>query len=83
MSCGALILGSNTAPVQEVVREGFNGHLCEFFDVDALVAKALKMLAAPLAYKHLQRAARESIEARYTLDACLPQMLKMYESVVK
>ncbi len=82
MSCGALILGSNTAPVQEVVRDGLNGRLFEFFDIDSLVSKAIEMLDNPATYYSLRQAARKTIEDRYTLDQCLPQMLKMYQRVL-
>ena len=45
MSMGALVVGSRTAPVQEVIDHGRNGLLTDFFDADALadtVAEALE-----------------------------------------
>ena len=37
MACGCLIIGSDTAPVRDVVRHEENGLLVPFFDKDALV----------------------------------------------
>ena len=45
MSCGALIIGSDTPPVQEIVRSGTNGLLVPFFDTDALADTILRVPA--------------------------------------
>jgi glycosyltransferase involved in cell wall biosynthesis len=81
MSCGAVVLGSATAPVMEMIRDGQNGLLADFFDVEGLAAKAVKVLQDPAAYRPLGRAAEEKIKLMYSLEAVIPQMLKMYESV--
>jgi glycosyltransferase involved in cell wall biosynthesis/DNA-binding CsgD family transcriptional regulator len=44
MACGAPIVGSDTAPVREVIRDGANGRLVHFFDVEAVVRTALELL---------------------------------------
>ena len=44
MSVGVPVLASNTAPVEEVIREGDNGFLTEFFDSTALASRALPLL---------------------------------------
>jgi glycosyltransferase involved in cell wall biosynthesis len=36
MSAGCLVVGSRTPPVEEVMRDGENGRLVDFFDVEAL-----------------------------------------------
>ena len=44
MACGAPIVASDTAPVREVIRDGENGRLVEFFDVEAVARTTLALL---------------------------------------
>ena len=82
MSCGAVVLGSATAPVQEMIVDGQNGLLANFFDVDEFAAKAVRVLRDPAAFRPLGRAAEAMIAQRYSLEAVMPQMLAMYEQTV-
>jgi len=82
MSCGAVVLGSATPPVMEMIRDGENGLLADFFDGEGLAEKAVKVLRDPAAHRPLGRAAEEKIKLMYSIEAVIPQMLKMYESVV-
>src|SRR5215211_3783005 len=79
MSCGAVVLGSDTAPVREMIRDGENGLLADFFDSEAMAAKAVEVLRDPDAARPLGRAAEQMIVERYSLDAVLPRMLELYE----
>ena len=81
MSCGAVVLGSATAPVMEMIRDGENGLLADFFDVEGLADKAVRVLKDPAAHRPLGRAAEEKVKLMYSLEAVTPAMLKMYESV--
>jgi glycosyltransferase involved in cell wall biosynthesis len=73
MSAGALIIGSRTAPVEEVVTHGENGLLCEFFDIENLAATVIEALSQPQRYRALRKAARETIVRRFDLErVCLP-----------
>jgi glycosyltransferase involved in cell wall biosynthesis len=81
MSCGAVVLGSDTAPVREMIRDGESGLLCNLFDVEAIAGRAVDVLKDPAAFRPLGRAAEQMIVERYSVDAVLPQMVKMYEQV--
>lgn len=71
MACGALIIGSDTAPVQEVIRNGRNGLLVPFFDTDALAEAILGALKSPESHFGMRAAARRTVERRFRLAECL------------
>lgn len=79
LACGTTILASNTAPVREMIEHGTNGLLVDFFDIDGFAETANRVLDAPQEYRPLGAAGVEMIRSRYSLDVCLPQMLKLYE----
>ena len=81
LSCGAVVLGSNTSPVREMIRDGENGLLTDFFDVEELTQKAVKVLRDPSTFRPLGRAAEKMIADQYSLDAVLPKMVGLYQNV--
>ncbi len=79
MAAGALVIGSRTPPVEEVIADGVNGRLVDFFDVPAWSAALTEALAEPERFRGLRAAARETVHARYDLAACLPRMVDFVE----
>lgn len=80
MSAGALVLGSATPPVTEMIEHGKNGLLFDFFDVDGLAASAIEALAHVNRHAGLRAAARQTIVDRYDLATrCLPDWLALIE----
>jgi glycosyltransferase involved in cell wall biosynthesis len=79
LSCGAVVLGSSTSPVKEMIRDGHNGLLADFFSPEEFARKAVAVLRDPAAFRPLGRAAELLIQNRYSIDAVLPQMAKLYE----
>lgn len=76
MSCGALIVGSATPPVEEVIQNGANGLLVDFFDHNALAEQIANVLADRSAYADLALAGRSTIKDRYDLKSIsLPKQL--------
>ena len=82
LACGALVLASGTAPVREVIEHGRNGLLADFFDLDTMADLACRSLDAPAEHEPLRRAAVETVRERYSLEVCLPQMLRMYDEAL-
>jgi len=78
MACERVVLGSDTAPVREVIRDGENGLLRDFFDVEGLAAAALEVLEDPASVRGLGEEARRTIERAYSMEAVLPEMLDLY-----
>ena len=81
MSAGALVIGSATPPVQEVIIDGQNGRLVDFFDCDALAATIVDALRDPAAGRPLREAARAMIRQRYDLKRCVPATLKLISAL--
>ena len=79
LSCGAVVLASSTAPVREMITDGENGLLADFFNPEEFADKAVKVLQNPDEYRPLGRSAEQMIAQRYSLEAVLPQMLALYE----
>src|SRR5690349_10809094 len=65
MSCGAVVLGSNTSPVKEMIRHGENGLLADFFTPEDFADKACQVLADPDAHRPLGRAAEQMVVEQY------------------
>ena len=82
LACGATVIASGTEPVREMIRDGENGLLFDFFDVDRLVELLHEVLNAPDDYRRLGQAGVELIRSQYSLDVCLPQMLQLYQDTI-
>jgi glycosyltransferase involved in cell wall biosynthesis len=83
MSCGAVVVASATAPVQEVIADGENGVLVDFFDTPALAARVAAVLEAPGEHRALAREARKTVQQRYDLESvCLPRQLQLVEQLL-
>lgn len=67
MASGCLLIGSDTAPVREVLRHGENGWLVDFFDNAALAERIVATLDDPAAQRPLRRQARVDMVAGYSL----------------
>jgi glycosyltransferase involved in cell wall biosynthesis len=83
MSVGCAIVGSDTAPVREVIEHDKTGRLVDFFDVQGLAQQVCDLLSDPAARARLGAAARALAVDRYDLKAvCLPQQLAWVEGLL-
>lgn len=71
MAAQCLVIASSTPPVREVVRDGENGLLVDFFDVDALVAKVEHALAEPRRFEAIRAQARQTVLRGYRVEDSL------------
>lgn len=80
MSAGALVVGSRTGPVEEVIRDGVNGRLVDFFDVSGWSRALITALGDPGRNEALRAAARATVLERYDLKRhCLPRQIALIE----
>lgn len=81
MSCGAVIVGSDTEPVREVIEDGKNGFLVNFFDHSRLAYTVCDLLESRDELRHIRQAARETVVCRYDLKTvCLLRQIEIVES---
>jgi len=84
MSCGALVVGSATPPVEEVIKHGVNGLLVDFFDHESLAAQISTVLADRGAYAELARLGRATVEDHFDLQGvCLPKQLRLVRALAQ
>ncbi|MCB4825456.1 glycosyltransferase family 4 protein [Roseicella aerolata] len=82
MANECLVIGSATPPVQEVIEDGRNGLLVDFFSPEQVAEAVVKALAEPDAYRPLRQAARRTVVERYDLRSrCLPELLGLIDDV--
>jgi glycosyltransferase involved in cell wall biosynthesis len=78
MSAGAPLVASRTEPVLEVVEDGVNGTLVDFFAVEGLAQRVIDVLAHPDDYRAMREAGRKTILENYDLASiCLPSWLQL------
>lgn len=77
LSAGCLVIGSDTAPVREVLNNE-NGLLVPFFDIEQLADRVIEALTFPRRFRPLRAQARRTILERFDLKRiCLPKMMAL------
>jgi glycosyltransferase involved in cell wall biosynthesis len=80
MACGAVVIGSDTPPVAEVISDGVNGLLVDFFSHEALAERVAEVLADPAAYRALALEGRRTVQQHFDLHGvCLPRQLALVD----
>ena len=81
MSAGCLVLGSDTAPVREVITDGVNGMLVDFFDSSAIAHRIVEALERKRDNDPLRIAARQTVIDRFERRQCLARHHSLIEAV--
>ena len=76
MATGCLIVASNTPPVLEFIKDGFNGLLVDFFSPEEIATRVSEALDKPEAMTEIRAKAREKIEKKYALADLLPKHIQ-------
>lgn len=76
LSTGCLLVASRTAPVTEVIQDGVNGLLADFFSPQEIASRIEEALKHPDQMAALRAKARQTIQERYDLSQLLPQHLE-------
>jgi glycosyltransferase involved in cell wall biosynthesis len=80
MAAGCLVVGSRTPPVQEVISDGENGLLVDFFSPEEIAAKIDFALSKKSDLQALRAEARKTVVDRYDLKrVCLPRQSDLVE----
>ncbi|MDA8124874.1 MAG: glycosyltransferase [Deltaproteobacteria bacterium] len=66
MASGCLVIGSRTAPVEEVLRDGENGLLVDFFDKEAIADRVIEAVENPERYAAMRELAREEVATQFS-----------------
>jgi len=81
MSAGCLLVASDTEPVREVIQDGDNGLLCDFFGKQEIVDKICQCLESPQKFKEIRSRARQTIISRYSHKLLYPEKKTLLEQI--
>jgi glycosyltransferase involved in cell wall biosynthesis len=75
------VVGSDTAPVREVIEDGKNGLLADFFAPKEIADRVSEVLDHPDRMAALRQQARQTVLERYDLTQLLSQQLQLITEV--
>lgn len=81
MSAGCALVASDTPPVTEVVKDGVNGLLFDFFDHATIADRVDEVLDHKDRMAAMRKKARQTIEQNYELEKCLAEQFKLIDSL--
>lgn len=82
MSTGCCIVASDTAPVNEVMQDNYNGLLTDFFDVNKLADKIEYSLDNQNKMNEIRENARKTIIQKYDLVDTVARQIKFIDEVI-
>ncbi|MEO3431499.1 glycosyltransferase family 4 protein [Pelagibius sp. CAU 1746] len=82
MSAGCALVASSTPPVTEVIKDGVNGLLFDFFDHTAIADRVDEVLDHKDRMAAMRKKARQTVEQNYELERCLAEQFKLIENLI-
>jgi glycosyltransferase involved in cell wall biosynthesis len=83
LSTGCLVIGSDTPPVREVIRDGDNGLLVDFFSPKQIADRVDEVLDHPDRMAQVRDRARQTVVERYDLRELLSKQLRLIEEIAR
>lgn len=83
MSCGGLVLASNTTPVTEVIENNLNGILFDFFKPDEIAHKVDFVLNNRNEFEHIRTNARKIITENFNQQDMLQKQIRLIKKVTE
>jgi glycosyltransferase involved in cell wall biosynthesis len=81
LAAGCLVLGSDVAPVREVLQDGVNGFLVDGRDPDVIASRAADLLARQASLGPVRDRARVTAQQRFDVRQCLAQQSRIVREV--
>jgi glycosyltransferase involved in cell wall biosynthesis len=82
MACAKPVIASNLPGVRSVVSHGENGFLAESGNIVDLAEKIQTLLDNSPLRQEMGKCGRRTVEAKYSWDAIIPKLLKVYADAV-
>ncbi|MDD3436377.1 MAG: glycosyltransferase [Candidatus Gastranaerophilales bacterium] len=83
MAIGCCIVASNNYPVLEFIKDGYNGLLADFYDIDGIVDKIEYALDNRDKMQEIRKNAVKTIVENYDFKDTLPKHIQFIESMIK
>lgn len=81
LSTGCLVIGSNTSPVTEIIEDGENGLLVDFFAPKQIADRIDEVLDHPTGMAEIRKKARRTVLERYALADLLPKHIQLIQDM--
>ena len=83
MATGCLVIGSATPPVTEVIVDGRNGRLVDFFDAQGIAEAALEAVNFGMRFMPMRQNARRTVLERFDMHGiCLPRWRSLIDETL-
>lgn len=82
LSTGCLVVASDTDPVKEVIQDGVNGLLADFFSPQQICDRICEVFDHPNRMADIRTQARKTIQQNYDLTQLLHQHLQWLHSLL-
>jgi glycosyltransferase involved in cell wall biosynthesis len=84
MMCGAIVIGSSSGGMSEIITDGKDGFLLEPRNPRKWADKIKEVFALPPDERsRISQNAQKTIRKKFSMEAILPQMVEYYEDVIK